>query len=428
MLTGDDLLVEAPVRIEWKGRAARALFAVLALQPGEPISRDRLAGLLWSESDQQSARASLRMALLALRRTIDPVDPDLIRATNESIMLDLERGSVDWALFESLCAQPDPDSRLKALELYRGDLLAPLPAPYEAVSEFLRDERERLRGIAIETGVALIAAFEDKAEPDRVRSITRKILTIEPANEPAHRALMRAHAAAGDRSAALRQYQQCCEALDEHYDLGPSAETLALRAEIVETEAGGAPEPAGRTGASGRTEAVSSGQPPAPRLRSRWRGVLLAALALVTLVLVGREFWPCGLTSDCPPDPPLAVVVLSPLKFTETDRRVADIAGDLTTRFEKTLNRIPGASVFAPTSPGKFPAILKDSYLVTASIERDGEVLRFYVDLFDRGGREVLLSDRFDVDIDTLALIDGKLEARLIPALRSKIEGDRPSD
>ena len=39
MLTGDDLVVEAPVQIQWKGRAARALFAVLAsaAQGGKPV-------------------------------------------------------------------------------------------------------------------------------------------------------------------------------------------------------------------------------------------------------------------------------------------------------------------------------------------------------------------------------------------------------
>ena len=100
-LTGGDLVVEAPVPIQWKGRAARALFALLALQPGEPISREVLADLL-SKRDQRAARGSLRMALLALRRAIDPVDPDLIRATNESIMLNVEREAVDWVLFESL--------------------------------------------------------------------------------------------------------------------------------------------------------------------------------------------------------------------------------------------------------------------------------------------------------------------------------------
>ncbi len=426
-LTGGDLVVEAPVPIQWKGRAARVLFALLALQPGKPVSRDVLADLL-SKRDQRAARGSLRMALLALRRAIDPVDPNLIRATNESIMLDVEREAVDWVRFEALCARPDAASRLEALELYRGDFLAafPVPALAEAVSEVLRVERERLREIAIGTGIGLIAEFEHQGEPSRIGAIARKVLAIDPANEPAHRAMMRAYGAVGGRPAVLRQYEQCRKALED-YGLAPSAETMALRDEIIGTEAEDPPESPAQTGISARGEAVIFEHPPPRRPRSRWRGALLAVLALATLVFAAGAFLPCGLLSKCP-TPPLAVIVLSPLKFTETDRRVADKADEITHIFEQTLNRIPGASVFAPTSPGKFPAILKDSYLVTASIERDGEVLRFYVDLFDRGGQEVLLSDRFDVDIDTLALIDGKLEARLIPALRSRIEGDRPPD
>lgn len=155
--------------------------------------RERLADLL-SKRDQRAARGSLRMALLALRRAIDPVDPDLIRATNESIMLDVQREAVDWVRFETLCARPDADSRLEALELYRGDFLAafPVPALADAVSEVLRVERERLREIAIRTGIDLIAEFEDQGEPDRIGAIARRILAIDPANEPAHRAMMRA--------------------------------------------------------------------------------------------------------------------------------------------------------------------------------------------------------------------------------------------
>ena len=429
MLTGDDLLVEAPLPVEWKGRAARALFAVLALQPGQPISRDRLAGLLWSESDQQSARASLRMALLALRRTIDPVGPDLIRATNESVMLNVERETVDWVRFESLCAHPHADSRLEALELYRGDFLAafPVPALANAVSDVLRVERERLRELAIKTGLDLIAEFRDQGEPDRIGAIARKILMIDPANEPAHRAMMRAHGAAGGRPAVLRQYDQCRKALED-YGLDPSAETIALRDEIIGAKAADPAESSTQTDLSARTEAAPLDQPPKQRTRPRWRSLPLAAIVLVTLVLAVLKFWPCGLTSDCPKDPPLAVIILSPLKFTETDQRVVGIAGGITKIFEKTLGRIRGARVFTPVLPGKLPALLKDSYLVTASVERDGEVLRFYINLLDRGSGELVFPDRFDVDINTLARIAFELEARLIPELRSKIGLDEASN
>ncbi len=84
------------------------------------------------------------------------------------------------------CARAGAQPRLEALELYRGDLLAafPVPALAEAVSEVLRVERERLREIAIRTGVDLIAEFEDQGEPDRIGAIARKILAIDPANGP----------------------------------------------------------------------------------------------------------------------------------------------------------------------------------------------------------------------------------------------------
>lgn len=427
-LTGGDLVVEAPVPIQWKGRAARALFALLALQPGEPISRDVLADLL-SKRDQRAARGSLRMALLALRRAIDPVDPDLIRATNESIMLNVKRETVDWVRFETLCARPDAQSRLEALEIYRGDFLAafPVPALADAVSEVLRVERERLREIAIRTGVDLIAEFEDQGEPDRIGAIARRILAIDPANEPAHRAMMRAHGAAGGRPAVLRQYEQCRKALED-YGLGPSAETMALRDEIIGAEDTDPAEPAAQTGISAGDEAVSFEQPPEQRTRPRWRRPLLAALVFVTLVLAVRAFWPCGLTSKCPNDLPLAVIVLSPLKFTETDRRVAGISGRITKIFAETLSRTPGARVFTPASPGKLPALLQDSYLVIARVERDGDRLRFYVDLLDRGSGELVFPDRFEVDINTLARIADELEARLIPELRSIIGLDQRSN
>ncbi len=427
-LTGGDLVVETPVPIQWKGRAARALFALLALQPGEPISRDVLADLL-SKRDQRAARGSLRMALLALRRAVDPVDPDLIRATNESIMLDVERETVDWVRFETLCARPDAQSRFEALELYRGDLLAsfPVPALAEAVSEVLRVERERLREVAIRTGIDLIAEFEDQGEPDRVGTVARKILVIDPANEPAHRAMMRAFGAAGGRPAVLRQYEQCRKALED-YGLAPSAETMALRDELIGAEAGDSPASPAPTGLSARGEAAPFEQPPERRPRSRWRGLLLAALALATLVFAARAFLPCGYLSKCPASPPLAVIVLSPLKFAETDTLVAGNANNIAEIFEITLDRIPGTRVIRPASPGRSPALLKDSYLVAASVEREGEKLRFYVDLFDRGSAEPDFRDRFDVDIKALARIADELEARLIPNLESEIELDRPSN
>ena len=63
-----------------------------------------------------------------------------------------------------------------------------------------------------------------------------------------------------------------------------------------------------------------------------------------------------------------------------------------------------------------------------ARVERDGDRLRFYVDLLDRGSGELVFPDRFEVDINTLSRIADELEARLIPELRSIIGLDQRSN
>ena len=54
------------------GRAAQrhrlAMLALLALAPGQRLSRDKLIALLWPESDTERARNSLSQALRFLRR------------------------------------------------------------------------------------------------------------------------------------------------------------------------------------------------------------------------------------------------------------------------------------------------------------------------------------------------------------------------
>ncbi|HID66837.1 MAG TPA: hypothetical protein EYP31_00835 [Roseibacterium sp.] len=209
-----------------------------------------------------------------------------------------------------------------------------------------------MREIAIRTGTDLIADFEDQGESGLIGTIARKILAIDPANEPAHRAMLRAYGATGDRPAVLRQYEQCRKALED-FGLAPSAETLALKDGIIGAEAADPAEPAARTGISADDETALFEQPPERRTRPRWRRFLLAAFLLATLVLAARTFWPCGLASNCDAAPPLAVIVLSPLEFNKSDQRVSGIAGDITKIFEQTLSRISGARVFTPASPGK---------------------------------------------------------------------------
>jgi DNA-binding SARP family transcriptional activator len=58
-----------PVRL---GAKELSLLAYLVLEPG-PHTREELATLLWGESSDADARASLRQALKHLRETVGPL-------------------------------------------------------------------------------------------------------------------------------------------------------------------------------------------------------------------------------------------------------------------------------------------------------------------------------------------------------------------
>ena len=56
-------------------KKACGLLAYLALQPERLHSREVLADLLWPESGPEQSRASLRQAIVTLRRNCDAVSP-----------------------------------------------------------------------------------------------------------------------------------------------------------------------------------------------------------------------------------------------------------------------------------------------------------------------------------------------------------------
>src|SRR5205823_2712712 len=58
-----------PIRL--RNRKAQALLGYLLLHPTASETRERLAGLLWSESEEDKARASLRQTLRELREEFE---------------------------------------------------------------------------------------------------------------------------------------------------------------------------------------------------------------------------------------------------------------------------------------------------------------------------------------------------------------------
>jgi DNA-binding SARP family transcriptional activator len=178
--------VRAPGRgIDGLGRKERALLAFLAMPPGEPRSREKLAALLWSDLSDKQARDSLKQALLRLRKSFGSLHLLPVVTDRASVTLDRADIGVDVQEFEQLVAEGTPDGLARATKLYRGDLLEGLDVRDPAFEEWLLFERQRLRDQARDA----LASLLDHHMASAARDIAaRRLLALDPLHEAAHRA------------------------------------------------------------------------------------------------------------------------------------------------------------------------------------------------------------------------------------------------
>ncbi|MEM7800454.1 MAG: bacterial transcriptional activator domain-containing protein, partial [Chloroflexota bacterium] len=119
-----------------------------------------------------------------------------------------------------------------AVYLYRGDLLPGFSCHSDPFDEWLRQERETYHQLAVDALNQLTSDSLTHADFQKAQTLARRQLALEPWREEAHRQLMQALAALGERSAALAQYETCRRVLAEEFGAEPTAETTNLAQRI----------------------------------------------------------------------------------------------------------------------------------------------------------------------------------------------------
>jgi DNA-binding SARP family transcriptional activator len=221
-------------------RKARALLAYLALRKGESQARDRLATLLWDDTDEELARTSLRQALTALRKALPESANAMLRADTESLGLD---GSLLDTDVDALRRALTADTRTalqEAIAHYRGDLLEGFDAKSAAFDEWANTERRALRRQVVATLTRLTELCSANGDAEGAVTACSRLVALEPLNEAAHRDLMDLYARRGAYADALRQYRVCRDALRRELDVSPEAATESLYREIMRRRRAGA--------------------------------------------------------------------------------------------------------------------------------------------------------------------------------------------
>jgi predicted ATPase/DNA-binding SARP family transcriptional activator/Tfp pilus assembly protein PilF len=240
----------APVRVD--RRKAVALIAYLAMT-GESHSRDTLATLLWPEHDQSRARAGLRAALSTLKKALSDgwlgVDRESVGLNPDVAPLASAPGSaserelwLDVAEFRGKLAEcrthghPEeqvcPDclpALAEAAELYRDDFLAGFTLrDSPAFDEWQFFQTEGLRNELLGALARLARGYGAQGALQVAITYARRWAALDPLHEPAHRQLMRLYAWSEQRTAALRQYDECARVLQEELGVSPEQETVQL--------------------------------------------------------------------------------------------------------------------------------------------------------------------------------------------------------
>lgn len=219
MHTWELRLLGAPSLIRSDGREVRperktlGLLAYLALEG--PTSRARLVELLWPDTPLGAARNNL---VHLLRRAKTTFGTALVEGGDKLALADVL--AVDA---RTLLCEPDEG------EVPLGEFLG--GAPFDdlpELSDWVLSWREEL----VARRIGLLGARAERAEEvgdlEAALAFASRRVDLDPLSEEAYRRVMRLHALAGDRPAALRTYHRLKDALEREFSEKPSDESVQL--------------------------------------------------------------------------------------------------------------------------------------------------------------------------------------------------------
>lgn len=376
-------------------RKTGAILAYLALQDGHVQSRDKLAGLFWSRNTDEQARMNLRQALSRLRKALLNGGQTPLRTDADRIALDPELVDLDVTRFETLLQQGRTDALEKALSLYRGDLLDGMTLNEEGFEHWLREERERLRSLAIDAMATLSSRYEESRDLDRCIMVTSRLLAFDPIRESAHRNLMRAFAAGGRHAMALRQYQTCADTLRRELGVEPDAKTQALFREILQRR---------------RTDDDSAGMERAMTTAEELQG-------------------PGAVTLKLPDRPSVAVL---PFENKSKDTSQDYFVDGITENVIVGLSRFRDLFVIAPKTaflarelagdPREAGARLGVAHILEGSVRRSEDRLRVTVQLSEAATGRRIWAEQYDRKLRDVFAIQDEVAGRIVTSLVGRIE------
>jgi DNA-binding SARP family transcriptional activator len=233
-----------------ESRKAEELLVYLLVHRDQPQSREHLADVLWGQIAPEQSKSYLRKALWQLQSKLEPYcGQHMLLVNGEWLQVNpdyefwLDIDVVEKAFKNTQGVRGnDLDEKQatdiqQAINTYQGDLLDGW------YYDWCLYERERLQYLYLALLDKLMDYFATHEEYENGVMFGERILQYDPARERTHRRLMRLRFLAGDRTAALRQYQKCVAALKSELDVEPAERTRLLYEKIRTDKFGSSVQP-----------------------------------------------------------------------------------------------------------------------------------------------------------------------------------------
>lgn len=432
--------------IEISAKKSKALIVYLVLSHDGARTRDRIARLLWSDTELTFAKTNLRQCLSALRKQIDNQRNGLIATHGNQVILDLSKVDLDIDVLSSIEIETNPataNAKIKGLACTA--LLADFPSIDPEFDGWL--EQNRVRYFSRYRRAIESFLETDGSDKNALKDLADELLSVEQENESAHLWLVKHHIAEGNRLAALRQYEACRFALAP-MDVTPAPEITRLYNSLRQKKPTSLPLPLEKQLPeqavqlkSKVTTTISGNSGTNHRNRLLLPGLVVALILIYALRYfpIAEPYWSTTSTSGTAQNSILQTVSNKPEKslaaqysiavipfrnLSENQTYLSDgISEDLVTE----ISRVSGLTVIASESSFQFrdrednleqlKQQLPVDYLLTGSVRRSIDQLRINVHLIRTRDNVYVWSDKFDREMKDLLRVQDEITRHIVASL-----------
>lgn len=224
-----------------KRRNAKIALAMLAMNHGREIPKERMASTLWPDASADAARQNLYAIWSYLRKVlrVGSSCPYLI-STQTGYKVDSRFVASDSQRFEELCkdllfGRNDKDAWEELYEKVSGDFSEDF-LPEITDNVYVDAMRRRFRMQLVDGLVEASNRMEREGETRGAIWFAREALRRDHTREDAYIALMEAQIACNQRGAALDTYFECRRHLSEQLGIDPSRRIVELYRSVIESE------------------------------------------------------------------------------------------------------------------------------------------------------------------------------------------------